>query len=238
MSPDHDAASRGGHQREHITVKLDIDVPSEQAQAREWLDAVRKQEPVLFRGKTWHVENYDLPFDQFDRFVVVGLISTTQEPKGTSMSDPVVNKSLAVFLLETPGLRAVNVTYEGFDPSTKKPLGNLTMFKTFERDLTVGDLVIVPTGTRVGFTCVQIAELDPEIDFESSKEVGWIVGLFDISRHATILAQEQKIIDAVKAADKKARQDELKKRMLGNVDPKDLPVVDLKAITQQGDGAA
>lgn len=147
------------------------------------------------------------------------------------MSDPVVNKSLAVFLLDTPGVRAVRVTYEGFDPNTDKPLGNLTLFKTFEKNLQVGDYVIVPTHTRINFTAVQIAEVDVEVDYESTKEVDWIVCPFDPSGYKGILAQEQKIIDAIKAADKKARQDELKKRLLGNVDPSALPVVDLKAIT-------
>lgn len=145
------------------------------------------------------------------------------------MSDPVVNRTLAVFLLGTPGLRAVRVTYEGFDEN-KKPVGSLTLFKTFEKDLAVGDLVIVPTGTRVGFTAVQVAELDVEPDYESTKEVGWIVGKFDASGYASIIQREQQIIDAVKAADKRARQDELRKRLLGNVDPDTLPVLELAAI--------
>jgi hypothetical protein len=152
--------------------------------------------------------------------------------------DTVDNKSLAVFLLDTPGLRAVRVTYEGLDPSTRKPLGNLTMFKTFEPDLKVGDLVIVPTNTRVGFTAVQVAELDVEVDFESPKEVGWIVGKFDASGYASIVAKEADIIERVKAADKKARQDELKKRLLGNVDPASLPVIDLKALAAPSSGDA
>ena len=155
------------------------------------------------------------------------------------MSDPIANRSLAVFLLDVKGLRAVNVTYEGFDPHTKKPVGNLTLFKTMIADLAVGDLVLVPTGTRVGFTAVQVAELDVEPDLESTKEVGWIVAKLDISAYAGLIAKEKQLISAINDADKRARQEELKKRLLGNVDPSTLPVIDLTALpAPKDDGAA
>lgn len=147
------------------------------------------------------------------------------------MTSPTVNNSLAVFLIN-PSVRAVMCSYEGIDPKSKAPRDTPKMFKTLDPDLKVEDLVIVPTDTRVGFTVVQVAKVDVEVDYESTETVKWIVGSIDPSQYHSILSREGEFIEAVKAADKKRRQDELKKALLANL-PEDeikaLPAIDMKA---------
>lgn len=230
--PDQHAASRSGEHYDRLTVTIpQRDLPSF------WLNPLAV---VEYDGRQWIVDSYrtEWGFALGTTFIfeLVSIV-TTEEPKGNSMSDPVVNKSLAVLLLDVPGLRAVTCSYEGLDPKTLQPQDTPVLFKTFERDLKVGEIVVVPTKTRVGFTCVQVAALDVEVDYESTKEVGWIVGKFDASGYAGIVAKENQIIEAVKAADKKARQNEIKKRLLGNVDPNSLPVIDLQALTGPAAGS-
>lgn len=231
MTPEAEAARRSGEQ---ITLSFysgeseDADALWSASRNARVMSARDRRLPWMYCGKQWWLDHYEVNVPTLGQctFYLTAVSSNTE---GESMSDPVVNKSLAVLLLDTPGVRAVNVTYEGFDEK-QNPIGNLTMFKTFDSDLKVGDYVIVPTATRIKFTAVQIAAVDVEVDYESTKEVGWIVGRFDVSGYADIVARERKIIDALKDADKKARQDEIRKRMLGNIDPKDLPVIDLKAL--------
>lgn len=139
------------------------------------------------------------------------------------------NESLAIVLVNRE-VRLVRCTYDGFDKNGT-PLGSPGLFKTLETDLKKGDLVIVPTGTRVGFTVVGVSELDVRPDFESNERAEWIVGKLDVSPYQQMLGKERKFIDAVHEADRRAREDKLREQLLGNMSEdvrKAIPVLDLK----------
>lgn len=99
-----------------------------------------------------------------------------------------------------------------------------TEFKTFDDTLEVGELVVIPTGTRHGFTVVKISAVDIAPDWESDKPIDWIAGKFDPSHYVGIQAQETKILETVSEAERAQRAKEIKETMFAHVDPKTLQI--------------
>lgn len=75
-----------------------------------------------------------------------------------------MNYSTAVFLLN-PQVRCIACTYE-VDKDEK--LAARVSFKSLDKEVTAGDLVLVPTGTRHGYTVVKVVETDIDSDFDSN----------------------------------------------------------------------
>ncbi len=90
-----------------------------------------------------------------------------------------MNYTTAVFLINN-AVRAVVCTYEAEDKSPR------TMFKTFDKTIRVGDLVIVPTNTRHRMTVCKVVETDVDVDFDNSACVHWIVSKVDITQYQTV----------------------------------------------------
>lgn len=103
----------------------------------------------------------------------------------------------------TDHVRAVMATYERDEPA-KGFIGPRTMFKTFDKTIKVDDYVIIPTSTRHEMTVVKIVEVDVEVDYNSTAQVGWIVGKVDRVNYQDVVAQENQAIDAVKKGEKAA----------------------------------
>lgn len=83
----------------------------------------------------------------------------------------------AATLLCCADARAIVCVYE--EDAEKKPATRAT-FKTFDASIQVGDLVIVPTGTRHGMTVVRVVEVDYKVDYENlSERIRWIVQKVD-----------------------------------------------------------
>lgn len=121
-----------------------------------------------------------------------------------------MNYSTAVMLINQ-NIRAVKTVYEKDTPNTKHPR---VIFKTLDKDIKPGDYVIVPTSTRHGMTVVIVDEVDVEVDFESGTEVKWIVDKVHTAGHETVLGEEAKWIDALKASEKRRKREEIKKNMM------------------------
>jgi hypothetical protein len=144
----------------------------------------------------------------------------------------IANKSLAVFLVN-PEVRAILCSYEGLTPEGNVHPGTKPMlFKTLDKSISKGDICVVPTNgeNRLGFTTVQVAEVDLEIDYDSRTEVRWIVSKVDVSEFKRVLDRETQFMDAVAKADKRRRADELRKSLLANMpeeEIKALPVIDV-----------
>lgn len=88
-----------------------------------------------------------------------------------------MNYSTAVMLIN-PNIRAIKAIYEpdSVDLAGKVVrAGQRYIFKTLDPSIIKGDLIVVPTTTRHGFTVVKVEEVDVEIDFEASIELKWIV---------------------------------------------------------------
>lgn len=116
-----------------------------------------------------------------------------------------MNYSTAVFLINKE-TRAVACIYE-LD-SDAKPAPR-TIFKTLDPDISVGDFVIVPTGTRHGMTVCKVVEVDVEIDFDSPTLMNWIVGVIDRAPYEKLLRIEQDAITKIKSAEARKKREEL-----------------------------
>lgn len=118
-----------------------------------------------------------------------------------------MHKSYSVFLINDD-VRAIAVSYE---PGEHAPT---TLFKSFDKDLEVGDYVVIETNSRHNMTVAKVAEVDVEIDFNTANDhIGWIVGAIDNTAHLNILEQEEAAHTAIQKAETRKKRDELKEAM-------------------------
>lgn len=138
-----------------------------------------------------------------------------------------MNYSTAIFLINSD-VRAVAVSYEtDHEGKGKRPF---TTFKTFEDDIVEGDYVVIPTGTRHDMTVARVEEVDVEIDLESSAQMHWIVDRVDTTARNRVEAQEAEAIAKIKSAEKRAKQDQLREKLLAdNPDLAGLSIVNATA---------
>ena len=125
-----------------------------------------------------------------------------------------MNYSSAVMLINQ-NIRAVKVTYEpDIELVPGAPKKERTIFKTLDQTIQKGDYVVVPTDTRHKLTVVQVDEVDVDVDFESSVELKWIVCKSPMENYKNILVEEAKWVEALKAAERNRKREEIKKSML------------------------
>lgn len=157
-----------------------------------------------------------------------------------------MNYSTAVFLINDK-VRAVYVTYENEKELAQKTItkpilrkaviselydsipGKI-MFKTLDEAIKVDDYVVVPTQTRHGMTVCKVVEVDVNVDFDSPKQVDWIVDKVDNSHYEEVLGQEATMADAVRSAEATKKRNELRAALLAdNVERfKALPIAHLQ----------
>lgn len=117
-----------------------------------------------------------------------------------------MNLSTAVFLIND-NARAIMVTYEPHEGASQ------TMFKTFDKSIKVDDYVVVPTDTRHKLTVCKVAQVDVDVDFDCHTQVNWIIGRVDLADTNEIKSQEEKAVEAIKAAEKLKKKRELQNSM-------------------------
>lgn len=133
-----------------------------------------------------------------------------------------MNYTTAIFLISDQA-RGVLVTYEKDDVGKK---ADRTFFKTLNPKIKVDDYVVVPTNTRHHMTVCKVVEVDVEPDFNTSKDVEWIIGVVDPANFEDLKAQEADAIAKIKSAEKRRMREELREKLLADVgsDIKALPI--------------
>lgn len=125
------------------------------------------------------------------------------------------NQSANIFLYNDK-VRAVLCNYEPDPPPPGTP-AKRDWFKTFDTSLKPGDLVIVPTSTRHGFTVSRVASVDVELDFENLPgEIKWIVGRVDRTDFDKSVQDEGRASNIIRDAEKTKRRKELAAKLLGS----------------------
>lgn len=112
-----------------------------------------------------------------------------------------MNPSKIVFLVNE-SVRAVAVTYQPDDVTTT--------FKTFDPNIQVDDLVVVPSSTRHKATVCKVVEVDMEIDLSSPAKLDWIISRVDTESHVLTLAREDEAIKLVQANQRRKKAAELR----------------------------
>src|SRR6185295_1615472 len=114
------------------------------------------------------------------------------------------------------------------DPKDDKaPKPKRELFKTFDETIAVGDIVMVPSGTRHNVTSVKVVETDVEWDVHTSGEVKWIIGKVDQSEFNKLKALEENAISAIKESEKTAARKKMRSEMLQHMDEAAIKQIDL-----------
>lgn len=112
-----------------------------------------------------------------------------------------MQNSTIIFLINNDA-RAIKGTYE--------QNGATSVFKTLDQTIKVDDLVVVETDTRHKMTVIRVKEVDVDINFDTQTDVKWIVQKVDTPSFDSLLAQEADAINAVQAAERRRKRDELR----------------------------
>lgn len=118
-----------------------------------------------------------------------------------------MNYTAAIFLINKQ-VRGVTVTY---DPADKTGQG--FTFKTLDPAIIVDDLVIIPTGTRHGFTVAKVNAIDVDVDLDSAIEYKWLAGKFSSKSYEEILEQEKLAIAKIKSAEIRKKRDDMREAL-------------------------
>lgn len=123
-----------------------------------------------------------------------------------------MNYSTAIFLVNSQ-VRCVAASYE---LNAKGEPAQVNPFKTLDPTIKVGDFVVVPTETRHSMTVCRVEEVDIEVDFDSQAQMRWIVGKVDLDSYRDILSREDSAIQAMKSAEKRSKQEELRRKLIAD----------------------
>lgn len=120
-----------------------------------------------------------------------------------------MNPDKIVFLLND-SVRAIRAQYE---PDELRE-HTAEWFKTMDPEIAVGDILVVPTRSRTGFTTVKVTEVDAEIDYTSSGEVRWVAGRVDMAAFGELIDNEREAVKAVQNAERNRKREELRAQMI------------------------
>lgn len=140
------------------------------------------------------------------------------------------NKSLAAFLVENPPVIGVKCSYYKDEEDAKRNGESFkeTLYKTVLHDLEVGERVVVETKTRHCETVMRVTQVDVDPDYDSTKEILWVVGRVDRDLYQQAVHKEQQILEKIKAGEERKKRKEVQEAMYGNLD------IDTKALTFDG----
>ena len=133
-----------------------------------------------------------------------------------------MNYSIAVFLLND-NCRLCRGIFEADSPDGKS-FAKRELLKTFDPTISVGDIVMVPTGTRHGVSVMKIVEVDTDLDIDTQEDVRWVIGKVDQEYYTMLKKQEEQAIAAIKQAELKKKKKAMMETMAMDY------VEDLKAL--------
>lgn len=134
-----------------------------------------------------------------------------------------MNYSTAVILINDK-IRVVRGMYEDN--------GSSDVFKTLDQDLKKNDIVVVESHTRWGYTTVKINEVDNvTVDFDSAKEVKWVVQKIAVEAHAIIKDMEAKAIEVIKVGELRKRRQDIRQNTLDAMTAGEIDKLDIAKLT-------
>jgi hypothetical protein len=102
----------------------------------------------------------------------------------------------------------------GHDWAAKERVGEL--FKTLIPDLEVGDLVVVESASRTGFSTIKVTEVGADFDFDSDEICRWVTQRIDVDAYKNLREREATAVGQVKTYQRNSQRDELRRQMLGD----------------------
>lgn len=131
-----------------------------------------------------------------------------------------MNYSKTILLLNK-NVRCVLCKYE--EGHTNK------IFKTLDATIAKDDIVVVTTETRVKRTCVQVIEVDVDVDLENGEQLNWVIQKVDEPAFKILKDQEDAMIAKVRKAEQQHQRKELGEKLLKahSSDLEGLPLIDM-----------
>jgi hypothetical protein len=135
------------------------------------------------------------------------------------MSQQQLNESLAVFLINDQ-VRGIRVSYNikgktAAGEDVNDDPAKTYFFKTFHQNLSVDDLIVVPSRGNNGavpFTVVRVSEINAKPPYKQVDiDFKWIVGGVDINAYTETQEKEQKLFDLMEEKREVAAINELRK---------------------------
>jgi hypothetical protein len=134
-----------------------------------------------------------------------------------------MNYSTAVMLINA-NIRAVRGQYDDGHPAE--------IFKTLDQSLKKDDIVVVESGTRWKYTTVKLVDVDNvTVDFDSDKQMKWVVQKVDTPTHDALKAMEDKAIDVIKAGELRKRREDIRKNTLDAVAAGEIDKLDIAKLS-------
>lgn len=113
-----------------------------------------------------------------------------------------------IVLLINDDARAVRAEYE--------PDGSTSILKTLDPSIKVGDMVVVESGTRHFQTVAKITDIDIDINYDTQRDVKWVIQKIDTDRFAELRKQEEAAIAAVHSAERRRKKEELRNSLFAD----------------------
>lgn len=137
-----------------------------------------------------------------------------------------MNPTLSSFLVEDK-CRALRVEYDP-DWKSNNNYNICKLYKTLDPNVKVDDLVVVPTGTRHGFTVVKVVEVDFTVNYTGNEEYRWIVGPVDKPAYDALLEADKVVMTKVgKIQENKMKRELMEAMGLTTVDTAALSYADV-----------
>lgn len=127
-----------------------------------------------------------------------------------------MNHSLVAFVANED-VRMVKVTFIDRD---SKDRGREYSYKTADKTVTIGDLVVVPTLQDMdNFVLAEVTGLDAEFNYNDTINYRWIAAKVDLKAYENILTQEKALIDNYKAVERGRIRENMRKAMVDELGP-------------------
>lgn len=137
-----------------------------------------------------------------------------------------MNYSTAVFLINDD-VRGLYVTYA---PDRADNRERRYLVKTLDQTIEVGDYVVVPStiDDRFNLAIARVTDTDPDIDFDSTTVVPWVVQRIDMADFNQTIELEEVAIQKIKEADLAKRKRNLAASLMSAAKLKALPLAKIK----------
>lgn len=113
-----------------------------------------------------------------------------------------------IVLLINDQCRAIEAQYEDG--------GKVHTFETLDPEIEVDDLVVVQSGTRHEMTVVKVTAVDVDINFDTERNIKWVVQRVDTGAFSAILTKEDEAIATVQRAERERKKQELRESLFKN----------------------
>lgn len=100
--------------------------------------------------------------------------------------------------------------------ATYEPNGKKELFKTFDKEICVSDILVVPAATRHGLTTVRVTDVDADIDFDGADIAHWVAARVDPEPFLDLVKREENALQTIRAAELRQKRIAMREAIFAN----------------------